>query len=115
MSDQALVLYNKVWANIRTLQSLNQSRHRLCHQMAEMQRSMQGTIAPNRKPRLLTLYEAALLRDSEKLERHQQSLLAAAGLVVECKEARRNAHTFFGWVEDLHQGWQQAGYLQQVT
>ena len=111
MSDYALLQYNKVWAKMRSLQSLNQSRHRLCHQTARAQTSM----APNSKQRRLTLYEAGLLRDSEKLKQHQQSLEAAASVTAECKQAVQSAQTFFNWVASLHESWLQAGYLQPVS
>lgn len=115
MSDCTLLQYNKVWAKIRALQSLNQSRHTLLHQMAHVQTSLQGATAPHHKQTRLTLYEAALLRDSEKLEQHQQSLDAAAGLVAECKQAANSAQTFFSWVASLNESWQQAGYLRLVS
>ena len=111
MSDYALLHYNKVWAKIRTLQSLNQSRHRLCHQAAQVQTSM----AAKSKHSRLTLYEAALLRDSEKLKQHQQSLEAAASVTAECKQAVHSAQTFFSWVASLHESWLQAGYLQPLS
>lgn len=114
MSDCALLQYNKVWAKIRVLHSLNQSRQTLIHRMAYMQTSMQGVAAPHHKQTRLTLYEAGLLRDSEKLEQHQQSLEAAADLVAECKQATNSAQTFFNWVASLHESWQQAGYLRVV-
>lgn len=115
MSDCALLQYNKSWAKIRALQSLNQSRQTFSHQMAHVQTRMHGFTAPHRKQTCLTLYEAALLRDSEKLEQHQQSLEAAAGLVAECKQATNSAQTFFSWVASLYESWQQAGYLRLVS
>ena len=113
MSDYALLHYNKVWAKVRTLQSLNQSRQRLCHQAAQI--DMQGAGASNSKQRRLTLYEGALLRDSGKLKQHQQSLEAAAGVTAECEQAMHSAQTFFAWVSNLHESWLQAGYLQPVS
>ena len=115
MSDHALLQYNKVWAKVRTLQSLNQSQLRLCHQAAQVQISMQGAMVSKSKQRHLTVYEAALLRDSKKLEEHQQSLKAAAGVSAECNQAMHGAHTFFTWVASLHQSWLQTGYLQPVS
>lgn len=115
MSDHALLHYNKVWAKIRALQSLNQSRHRLCHQAAQLLTSMQGSMTLYSKQRRLTLYEAALLRDSDKLQQHQQSLEAAAVVTAECKQAVHSAQTFFAWVASLHDTWLQAGYLQPVS
>lgn len=115
MSDHALLHYNKVWAKVRTLQSLNQSRHRLCHEAARVQASMQDFMSPDSKQRRLTVYEAALLRDPEKMQQHQQSLEAAAGVTAECKQAMRSAQTFFSWVASLHDTWLQAGYLHPVS
>ena len=115
MSDCGLLQYNKVWAKIRALQSLNQSRQTLIHQMAHVQTSMQRVAAPPCKQTRLTLYEAALLRDSKKLEQHQQSLEATAGLVAECKQATNSAQTFFSWMASLHESWQQASYLRPVS
>lgn len=114
MSDCALLQYNKVWAKVRALQSLNQSRQTLIHQMAHVQTNMQGVMAPRHKQTRLTLYEAALLRDSEKLEQHQQSLEAAGSLIAECKQALHSAQQFFSWVASMCDSWQQAGYLRLV-
>lgn len=114
LSDHALVQYSKVCAKIRSLQSLNQSRHRLCQQMTQIPQGMQAALGPTRKQRRLTLYEAALLNNPERMERHQRSLEAAAGLMSECTEAMHHARIFFGWLAGLHNKWQQAGYLAQV-
>ncbi|KAL3155022.1 hypothetical protein ABBQ38_011545 [Trebouxia sp. C0009 RCD-2024] len=114
LSDHALVQYSKVCAKIRSLQSLNQSRHRLCQQMTQIPQGMQAALGPTRKQRRLTLYEAALLNNPERMERHQRSLEAAAGLMSECTEAMHHARIFFGWLAGLHNKWQQAGYLAQA-
>ena len=83
--------------------------------MTQIHQRMQAAVGPNCKQRRLTLYEAALLKDPERMERHQTSLKAAAGLLKECTEAMHHAPIFFDWMTGLHTDWQQAGHLTQVT
>ncbi|KAL3144553.1 hypothetical protein ABBQ32_004283 [Trebouxia sp. C0010 RCD-2024] len=114
LSNHALVQYSKVCAKIRILQSLNQSRHRLCQQMTQIQQGMQAALRPTCKQRHLSLYEAALLNNPERMERHQRSLEAAAGLMSKCTQAMHHARIFYDWLAGLHKEWQQAGHLAQA-
>lgn len=105
LSDHALVLYNKSQAKIRSLQSLQQSRHQLCHKIVQVQGHIQTSASLQRKHVLLTPYEISLLKDRQKLQHHQESLGAAAAMIAECKKAMHNAWVFTCWVSTLQESW----------
>lgn len=105
-SEHALVLLNKVRAKSRSLQSLHQSRHQLCHKIAKLQVSMQAGLQHKFKP--LTAYELDLLRDRDSMQSHQESLKAAASIIRSCTDAAHNACLFLQWIAGMTESCQQA-------
>ena len=103
-SDHALVLLNKCQANLRILQSLHQSRRKLCHAVVSAQDPVERPM--QRRSCALSPYELYLLQRQEKLQQHYNSLQQAAAVMAVCKEAQGHANTFFQWLADVchHQG-----------
>ena len=87
------MLLKKCQDKLRSLQSLHQSRHKLCHNVASLQRHLQQQ--PNHP---LSPYELGLLRNANKLMRHSDSLKHGACMVAQCQEAQHHVDIFFHWL-----------------
>ena len=112
-SDHALMLLNRCRAKLRSLQSLHQSRYKLCHDTASLQRYLGVTV----RQQHLTPYELGLLQNSDKLAHHYDSLQEAACMVAECYEAEHHVSMFFQWLgtacqEEEHMSFMQACQAQ---
>lgn len=92
-SDHALMLLKKCQAKLRSLQSLHQSRHKLCHNIASLQRYLQ-----QESHHALSPYELDLLRNANKLAHHSDSLKQGASMVAQCREAQHHIGIFFHWL-----------------
>ncbi len=92
-SDHALMLLKKCQAKLRSLQSLHQSRHTLCHNVASLQRHLQ-----QQSYHALSPYELDLLRNANKLMHHSDSLKQGACMVAQCREAQHHIDIFFHWL-----------------
>ncbi|KAL0018050.1 hypothetical protein WJX77_001234 [Trebouxia sp. C0004] len=92
-SDHALMLLKKCQAKLRSLQSLHQSRHKLCHNVARLQSHLQQHTNHSLSP-----YELDLLRNANKLMRHSDSLKQGACMIAQCREAQHHVDIFFHWL-----------------
>lgn len=101
-SHHATIVLNRCRAKLRMLHSLHQSRHRLCHNIANMS-DCDGISMQQKSFCRLSTYEINLLRNGDKLRRHYDSLQEAAGVVRECREAQDHAHMFFQWLGSICQ------------
>ena len=96
------MLFNKTRFKVRSLQSLSQSRHQLSLKVAQLQMRIQAAAQAQHKLGPLTAYEVSLLKDRHKLQQHQQSLEAAAGITKRFGSAVHNVQIFLHWVASLH-------------
>ncbi len=87
------MLLKKCQAKLRSLQSLHQSRHKLCHNVASLQRHLQP-----QSNLALSPYELDLLRNANKLAYHSDSLTEGARMVTQCHEAQHHIDIFFHWL-----------------
>ncbi|DBA78511.1 TPA: hypothetical protein ACH3X2_007834 [Trebouxia sp. C0005] len=94
-SDHAFMLLKKCQAKLRSLQSLHQSRCKLCHNVASLQRHLQ-----QQSTHALSPYELDLLRNANKLMQHSDSLKEGACMVAQCREAQHHVDIFFHWLGD---------------
>jgi len=92
-SDHALMLLKKCQAKLRSLQSLHQSRYKLCHNVASLQRHLLQQSNHSLSP-----YELDLLRNANKLMRHSDSLKEGQCMVAQCREAQHHVDIFFHWL-----------------
>jgi len=92
-SDHALMLLKKCQAKLRSLQSLHQSRHKLCHNVASLQCHLQ-----QQSNHALSPDELDLLRNGNKLMHHSDSLKQGACMVAQCREAQHHIDIFFHWL-----------------
>ncbi len=100
-SDHALMLLNKCRAKLRSLQSLQQSRLKLCHNIASTQHHAANTARHTHSP--LTPYELSLLKSGDKLRRHCDSLQEAARIAAECNTTQHHVRMFFEWLGTVSQ------------
>ncbi|KAL0049587.1 hypothetical protein WJX82_005469 [Trebouxia sp. C0006] len=98
-SDHALMLLKKCQAKLRSLQSLHQSRHKLCHDVASLQRHLQ-----QQSNHALSPYELDLLRNANKLVHHSDSLKQGACMVAQCRETQHHINIFFHWLRSACEG-----------
>ena len=93
------MLLKKCQAKLRSLQSLHQSRHKLCHDVASLQRHLQ-----QQSNHALSPYELDLLRNANKLVHHSDSLKQGACMVAQCRETQHHINIFFHWLRSACEG-----------
>ena len=104
------MLHTKCKAKSRSLQALQHSRCALMHNLVQLQSSEQHLqhMQSSRKNRSISSYEWDVLQSSEKLRHHEESVVAAACVAADCRQAQYHVTAFFEWLATLHDGQQRA-------
>ena len=98
------MLQSKCKAKARSLQALQKSRCALMHSVVQLQSSEQQLqhMQSSRRNSNISPYEWSLLQSSEKLRHHEESVVAAACIAADWRQAQHHAKVFFEWLGTLY-------------